>query len=271
MLNGALYAAPVRTFWTEVVDIKTGKGTWARDFVSTYRTTKVQAIDSEVSWNHSTWKPGSLTGRLFFDAQPLDWSWGLSLNNYDFIHARSVSSVIVDWAEHYEKAFNHLRPNGYYEQKEFSYFFTSDDGSVADGHIFHEWRDLQHAAALASPAVATGASTSFDALRQGLIDAGFVDVVGRRMKIPLGSWSSNKRLSEAGRWLRYHALASVDNCTAFSAVFERLDWSGLLASHFIERFRNALLDGSIHAYLSWCARAFLSHLLPRRLCSRPWC
>ncbi|KAK7535143.1 uncharacterized protein J3D65DRAFT_669252 [Phyllosticta citribraziliensis] len=250
MLNGALCAAPVRTFETEIVDIKRGKGTWAKDFVSTYRTTTVDGIDSEVTWNPSAWWPGRLSGRLYFCVERIDWSRGLPLNCYDFIHARSVSNIIVDWATHYARVFAHLRPNGYYEQKEFSYFFTSDDGSVPDDHVFHDWRDLQIAAALASPAVPTGASTSFDAHRQGLIDAGFVDIVERRMKIPLGPWSSNKRLSEAGRWLRYHALASVDNHTSFDPVFERLGWSEMMRSYFLESFRDALLDGGIHAYLS---------------------
>jgi hypothetical protein len=42
--------------------------------------------------------------------------------------------------------------------------------------------------------------TIVDSMKQGIIDAGFVNVVEKTYKDPLGPWPADPKLREVGRW-----------------------------------------------------------------------
>lgn len=74
----------------------------------------------------------------------------------------------------------------------------SDDGSVAPDSIFAKWGEVSLAAG-----DAFGKSLrTVDESKQGLLDAGFVDVTEQRFKWPIGGWSKNEKLKEIGLYNR---------------------------------------------------------------------
>ena len=44
-----------------------------------------------------------------------------------------------------------------------------------------------------------------------ITDAGFVDVVEKRYKWPLGDWPTDPRLKEIGRWNAHHWMEGMDS------------------------------------------------------------
>ncbi|KAK8190195.1 S-adenosyl-L-methionine-dependent methyltransferase [Phyllosticta capitalensis] len=249
MLDGALYVAPIQQAPLNVLDVGTRQGTWAIDFANQSPLSHVVGIDIDVLWSPPSWKPKNLEFQTQPN-QPLEIGWSLPMTTFDFIHGRAVSGDIDDWPAYYRQILDSLKPGGYYEQKEFSFFLSSDDDSVNDAHVFHQWRDVHLAAALANPPISTGAFTAFEHQKQGMLDAGFEDVHERRMKIPVGPWSSDARLSEAGRWLLFQEFVNLANRNGFKRVCEGLGWSEETTTAFMARFRKGLQDKSVHAYLA---------------------
>jgi hypothetical protein len=73
----------------------------------------------------------------------------------------------------------------------------SDDGTT-EGTIFEEWGRVSLEAG-----EAFGKSLRIvDESRDRMIKAGFVDVVERRYKIPIGGWASDPRLKQLGLYNR---------------------------------------------------------------------
>jgi hypothetical protein len=93
----------------------------------------------------------------------------------------------------------HLKPGAYLEQAEQSVVPKSEDGST-DGTIFEEWGKVSLQAG-----DAFGKSLRIiDEAKAKMIAAGFVDVVERRFKVPIGPWAKDPHLKELGRYKRLH-------------------------------------------------------------------
>ncbi|KAK7539184.1 hypothetical protein IWX49DRAFT_593302 [Phyllosticta citricarpa] len=245
LLDGALHIAPAKTQGANVLDLCTGKGAWAKDFASLNCMTRVMGMDFIIPWRPPLWKPMNLV----FCMQEVGSQWLLPKNAFDFIHGRTLGGEISNWTEHYEKVFEHLKPGGYYEDQELSFYLKSDDGSVRDDHIFHYWHDLQIAALERGTFDRTGTFTTLDARRQRMSAAGFQDIVVRRMKIPVGPWTTSLRLSDAGRWLRYYMEAESATHRVFGRLLRTFDWSEEDIDEFVDMYRKQLRNKSVHAYL----------------------
>lgn len=90
-----------------------------------------------------------------------------------------------------------VKPGGWIEQVEQSVVPKSDDGTTV-GTIFEEWGRISLEAG-----EAFGKSLRIvDEARDRMIKAGFVDVVERRYKIPIGGWASDPRLKQLGLYNR---------------------------------------------------------------------
>lgn len=46
--------------------------------------------------------------------------------------------------------------------------------------------------------------------KERMIEAGFVDVVEHKFKMPVGPWPADKKWKELGRWSLLHMLTGVD-------------------------------------------------------------
>ncbi|KAG0648618.1 Velvet complex subunit LAE1 [Hyphodiscus hymeniophilus] len=167
------------------------KADQASDFGDEFSSSTVTGTD--LSPIQPTWVPPNV--KFEIDDAQLDWTW--NENYFDFIHIRCLMGSIKDWPRLYNQAFCCTKPGGYIEHLDFDIQFTSDDGTVKEGDTMYDWskifidaaEDITHQ---------TFKIPRFSA--QLIKEAGFVDVVEKKFKIPVGSWMADKKLKEIGRW-----------------------------------------------------------------------
>ena len=122
--------------------------------------------------------------------------WVYPEDHFDFIHIRGLLGSVADWPELYGQALTHLAPGGYIEHVEYSVQIWSADGPLPPESPFASWADRAiHAGEQ------NGKSWEVAEQMAGWIrEAGFVDVIEKRFKWPMGPWSSDDRLKDIGRW-----------------------------------------------------------------------
>ena len=118
---------------------------------------------------------------------------------------------ISDWPALFSEAFRVIKPGGWLEDVEIDIHFKSDDGSVAPGDTLFEW---------ATPFFASGEKFGrtfavVEKNKQWMKDAGFVNVVEKKFKIPLGGWSSDPKLKEIGRWNLLFCMQGLEGWALF--------------------------------------------------------
>ena len=117
-------------------------------------------------------------------------------DNFDFVHIRGLFGSIADWPALYSQIYQHLHPGGWLEQMEWSVHTKSDDGTLDPSTELGSWGP--RAAALAD---LNGKTAEIAERMAGLIrEAGFVDIVEKRYKWPIGSWSSDPVSKKIGHW-----------------------------------------------------------------------
>ena len=123
-------------------------------------------------------------------------AWVYPDNHFNFIHIRGLFGSIADWPSLYREALKHLRPGGYIEQVEWSVHNRSQDGTLSPNATLARWSKYGVEAG-----TIIGKTFEIAENMAGLIrEAGFVEVVEKRYKWPVGPWSSDPRLKEIGRW-----------------------------------------------------------------------
>lgn len=84
--------------------------------------------------------------------------------------------------------------------------FRSDDGTVTDNHVLAVWSKTFIAAG-----ERFGKTFRIADLAKGYIEgAGFQNVVERRYKLPIGTWSKDKNLKRLGHWNQVHCLEGIE-------------------------------------------------------------
>ncbi|KAL9075486.1 MAG: hypothetical protein Q9161_001558 [Pseudevernia consocians] len=103
----------------------------------------------------------------------------------------------------------HIAPGGYIEHSEPTPKLVSDDSSVASGDIIH------HCYELAIEATQKFGKDIMIApfIRKRIEEAGFVNVVEKKYKWPLGEWPVDCKLKDIGRWNMQHWLEGIDAWT----------------------------------------------------------
>lgn len=104
---------------------------------------------------------------------------------------------------------SHIAPGGYIEHSEPTPEFMSDDGSIAPDDVLHRLTGL---------AVEAGEKFGKNMLiaphiKNMIEEAGFVNIVERRYKWPLGEWPVDHKLKDIGRWNLQHWLEGLDAWT----------------------------------------------------------
>lgn len=89
-----------------------------------------------------------------------------------------------------------LDPGGYIQQIEIEIVARCDDDTFTEDSYFHELDAIAQRFN-----TTTGKDfTIANQMKHNIQEAGFVDVVQRRYKLPLGAWSSNRLYREVGKW-----------------------------------------------------------------------
>ncbi|KAF2000018.1 S-adenosyl-L-methionine-dependent methyltransferase [Amniculicola lignicola CBS 123094] len=236
LLGNKLHLAPIQNP-QNVLDLGCGTGIWAMDFADETPSATVTGVDL------SPTQPSFTPPNCSFEIDDITSPWTWPPNSFDFIHIRSLYGSIADWPALYAEVFDHLIPGGWLHQLEMSIQFKSDDGTLLPDHILSQWSDTFHLAG-------EKFGKSFKAVNElgsWIKDAGFVDVVEKWYKVPVGGWSSDPHMKELGRWNLLHCNQGAEGWGLY-LLTHIMGWKPEEAQVFIAKFRTGLRDRSIHAY-----------------------
>ncbi|RAO73172.1 uncharacterized protein BHQ10_009184 [Talaromyces amestolkiae] len=206
------------------------------DFGSLHPSTKVIGTDL------SPIQPSLVPPNLQFEIDDCCDEWTYAPKTFDFVHVRGLYGCVADWDEFYKRALRHLKPGGYLEQAEISVVPKSQDGST-DGTIFDKWGAVS---LKAGDAFGKTLRISEEA-KERIIAAGFVDVVERRFKVPIGPWARDPHLKELGRYNRLYWKEGIQGWTMM-LLTKILKWKREEVEIYLMEVRQALRNPSYHAY-----------------------
>jgi Methyltransferase domain len=178
------------------------------DFADQNPNTEVVGID--LSPMQPSWVPSNL--KFEIDDANLEWTW--PDNHFDYIHVRALFGSIVDWSAFYREAFRCCKPGGWVEDHENSVKFDSDDGTVADESAMGQWGKVFWEGG--KKFGRTFRVVEDDIQRKGMEDAGFVDIVVRDYKCPVGSWPRAEKQKEIGLCSRLTLETDIEGENEFS-------------------------------------------------------
>ncbi|KAF7559149.1 hypothetical protein G7046_g5007 [Stylonectria norvegica] len=207
LLDDRLFLAPLGRNPGRVLDVGTGTGIWAIDFGDQFPQTEV--IGTDLSPIQPAWVPPNV--QFVIDDCLLDWTW--PADHFDFIHLRALYGSIPDWTAFYKKAFHHLKPGGWLQDLEMDVKIESDHVDLPTDHIFNRWAGLFYEGGEKmgrSFAVSQG-----HIMRQNMEDAGFVDVVERKVKAPLHGWPKDPKLQHVGLLFQLALEESIEGFGIF--------------------------------------------------------
>lgn len=225
------------------LDIGAGTGAWVEDFAREhYPDTIVCGSDL------SNIQPACIMANSRYVVEDSEEEWNHELP-FDYIHLRLMFSCFSSYKSMVKKAFEHLRPGGWVEYQEFSLEVLGvDEYSQAalrdDPTAYQGWMNLMREGSLK-----LGRDIDVTPkLRDWLTEAGFVDVVEKRILVPISAWSSDPLEQELGR------LHQENLYNAVEAVIKMFYAAGMTQEEvqkYIADYRNNLYDPRLKIYHPW--------------------
>ncbi|KAI9821132.1 MAG: hypothetical protein M1827_003866 [Pycnora praestabilis] len=137
----------------------------------------------------------------------------------------------------------HLRPGGYIEQVEISPFVQLDPSSLANDPVLHGMRIL-----ITEAGRRFGKTFEVEAkMKEWIEEAGFVDVVEKRYKWPIGSSSRDPKLKEIGRWNQLNWEEGLEGWS-MALLTRVMGWSYTEVQSWMAQVKTALRDHRHHAF-----------------------
>ncbi|KAJ6071209.1 hypothetical protein N7499_009223 [Penicillium canescens] len=192
-----LFYAPIENP-KHILDIGTGRGSWAVDTADLFPETIVRGVD--LFPPPGEWLPPNCIMEV--DDILQEWTWR---DPFDLIHLRHMlgSFTPEEWDIVYKHCYDNLKPGSWIEHLEMDPRISCSDNSLPkDAYTpnFSE-RVLDAAENWNHPL------DTVRTMRQSLEKAGFVDIHEKRYRCPIGPWARDATLKEAGR-LHYHHWAT---------------------------------------------------------------
>ncbi|TDZ40530.1 putative methyltransferase tdiE [Colletotrichum trifolii] len=229
-LKDELCLSPKKDGANRVLDLGTGTGVWALDYAEAHPDATVIGVDL------SPIQPG------YFEVDDIEkeWTWSIP---FDFIISRAMIGSYKSWPDMIAKAFDNLEPGGYLELQDNTYPMKCDDGTMTDESKIYQWSKL-----MVESTDAIGRSvTEASSFKQMLENAGFVDVVEKKEKWPLGPWPKDPRYREIGDWSQAAFFQGLEGFTL--ALFTRvLGWTREETLVFCAEVRQELKERRVHGY-----------------------
>jgi trans-aconitate methyltransferase len=181
VLGHRYFHAPIADNPQDIIDIGTGTGMWAIEVAEQYPNASI--IGTDLSPMQPTWVPPNVTFELH---DCLQYPWEFS-RQFDLIHTQLLNGFAVKhWREFYTECFRNLKPGGWVESHECDLMPYSDDNSIPNNSAVIRWLNLWD----------EGAGRGFRMTGAELGDimgrVGFVDVVVKKIKIPIGVWDKTR-------------------------------------------------------------------------------
>ncbi|KAK3373342.1 S-adenosyl-L-methionine-dependent methyltransferase [Lasiosphaeria ovina] len=178
----------------KVLDLATGTGTWAIEMGDEFP--DAQIIGTDLSPIQPPFVPPNV--RFYVEDSTEDWDFAA---DFDFIHTRITVGCWSDMkTQIVQRAFEHLKPGGWFEMQEVDIVPTSDDGTITDDFPWRRWaHDLIAAGKCANRQLNLGG----EPLAAWLREAGFEDVHEVVFKVPINGWPRDAFLKHVGMlWQR---------------------------------------------------------------------
>jgi trans-aconitate methyltransferase len=181
VLGHRYFHAPIADNPQDIIDIGTGTGMWAIEVAEKYPSASI--IGTDLSPMQPTWVPPNVTFELH-DCLQDPWEFS---RQFDLIHTQLLNGFAVKhWHEFYTECFRNLKPGGWVESHECDLMLHSDDNSIPNNSAVIRWLNLWD----------EGAGRGFRITGAELGDimgrVGFVDVVVKKIKAPIGAWDKTQ-------------------------------------------------------------------------------
>jgi SAM-dependent methyltransferase len=256
ILGGKLYDAPITSELKRVLDVGTGTGIWAIDFAD--ENPGCDVLGTDLSPIQPTWLPPN--AKFYIDDVEADWVYSAS-EAFDLIHCRTLSGSVSDWNRMIAQCYTHLQPGGWLEFQEPIALCESDDGTLENARDLSKWQDLcNEAAAGFKKDIRVGGT-----LKQRMLDAGFVDVCEKVVKVcflrphfevcfadakkvPIGPWPKDPHMKEIGRYQREHMAMGIEPYT-LGFIGKVLGWSEAECRVLIAKVTNDVRNKAFHLYI----------------------
>lgn len=235
-----LFFAPVEEGnLKRVLDAGTGTGIWVEDVADKYPDTEVYGID--LSPIQPRWSPPNVK----YQVDDLEQPWTFPPNHLDLVHTRIMLGSIRNWPAFFAQSLKCLRPGGYIECQELDVDARTDDGSLAEDSVIHQWCRNQEEAM--QKAGGMSLRITGEKLKSQLLDAGFVDVEVREFKIPIGKWPQDEKMREAGTFQLVAMLEGIGGLTM--ALWTRfLSWKAEDVEDELVKVKDEFRRSGVHSY-----------------------
>ncbi|KAI8315052.1 hypothetical protein K4K61_003012 [Colletotrichum sp. SAR11_59] len=205
LMDNHLFGAPIQGRNLKVLDVGTGTGIWAIDVAEENEDFDVIGID--ISPIQPGWVPPNC--QFFIDDAQLDWTF--KPDEFDFIHARGLFGGIDNWQKLYDQAFRHLKPGGWFESVEADSQVRSQNEEIEKDpkHVFKQWAPLfWQAGDIIGKTfrVAQDDGQNPIIMETCMRRAGFVDIVHKKWRVPVGPWAKDPYLKEVGEYAGLHMV-----------------------------------------------------------------
>ncbi|KAF1953458.1 S-adenosyl-L-methionine-dependent methyltransferase [Byssothecium circinans] len=240
MLDGKLYNAPLQNP-RRVLDIGTGTGIWAIDFGDAHPGAEVFGTD--LSPIQPSWVPPNV--KFYIDDLESDWVYAPE-EHFDYIHVREMVGAVADWDRLCAQSYANLNPGGYLELQEPIARFECDDGSLTQDTDLYQWQELCNEA---SKKFGKEVQTA-GLLKSQVLNAGFVDVHEKIVKVPIGPWPKDPKMKELGRYHREQLSQGIGPYT-LGFLGKVQGWSEAECKIITAKVQTQMRNPKIHTYIKY--------------------
>ncbi|KAJ0119612.1 methyltransferase domain-containing protein [Diaporthe amygdali] len=244
MMHEKLLYSPVEESLEQggmVLDLGTGTGEWAMDMAQRYGKSQIFGCDI------SPIQPAYVWDNVFFSADDFEEEWtDYPENAFDFIHMRYTAFSIKDPAALLQRIMRHLKPGGWVEFQEMTYWPRSDDNTLTDTTPY-AFRDFCYYVQMGVANLGLDLHM-INRLPAAMRAAGFDDVTEARHKLPIGRWARDRKMRQKGIWFLRMILMEGLSAIAKRPLTQGLGWKAEQVEMFLVDVRKSLNDTGVHAY-----------------------